>query len=385
MQNPPTDVDFMEVAPENWIHVGGKLGKKFRWFTERYPFLIHGLSLSIGSPAPLDEQLVRDIKSFMQEHSIRMYSEHLSYCGDDGHLYDLMPIPFTDDAVKYVAGRVQRVQDILEQRIALENVSYYAPTDSSMSEMEFLLAVLDEADCDLMLDINNIVVNSINHRYDPNDFLKRMPADRIRYFHIAGHYVEDEDLRVDTSRCTRRRTSLESAGRGLCFCLDRCRHCSSATLIFRLSMNCWARCDASSRCKTNSVRRSLPMDERRDFQAKQYAFAAHIRDPEHRPAPEGIEDRRMAIYTKLFFNNLRSLLATFFPVLRKLHDDDHWARFIRGFMQQHTAKTPYFLQLPEEFLDFLRNEYEPQDDDHPFLTELAHYEYIELALSVSTQ
>jgi uncharacterized protein (UPF0276 family) len=198
MADPPTDIDFMEIAPENWIHVGGALGKKLRFFTERYPFLVHGLSLSIGSPAPLDEQLVRDIKDFMAEHSIRMYSEHLSYCGDDGHLYDLMPIPFTDDAVRYVADRVRRVQDILEQRIALENVSYYAPTDSSMSEKEFLLAVLNEADCDLMLDINNIVVNSINHGYDATDFLNDMPAERIRYFHLAGHYVEAEDLRIDT-------------------------------------------------------------------------------------------------------------------------------------------------------------------------------------------
>ncbi len=198
MADPPEDVDFMEIAPENWIHVGGALGKKLRFFTERYPFLIHGLSLSIGSPAPLDERLVRDIKAFMAEHKIRMYSEHLSYCGDDGHLYDLMPIPFTEDAVHYVAGRVQRVQDILEQRIALENVSYYAPSDSSMTEKDFLLAVLEEADCDLMLDINNIVVNSINHRYDASDFLRDMPAERIRYFHLAGHYVEDEDLRIDT-------------------------------------------------------------------------------------------------------------------------------------------------------------------------------------------
>lgn len=196
--DPPADVDFMEVAPENWIHIGGAMGKKFRWFTERYPFVIHGLSLSIGGPAPLDEQLVRDIKAFMAEHDIRMYSEHLSYCGDDGQLYDLMPIPFTEDAVKYVAGRVRRVQDILEQRIALENVSYYAPTDTSMSEVDFLKGVLEEADCDLMLDINNIVVNSINHSYDPHEFLLQMPAERIRYFHLAGHYVEDEDLRVDT-------------------------------------------------------------------------------------------------------------------------------------------------------------------------------------------
>ena len=195
---PQGRIDFMEIAPENWIHVGGALGKKLRWFTERYPFVIHGLSLSIGSPAPLDEQLVRDIKDFMAEHDIRMYSEHLSYCGDDGHLYDLMPIPFTGDAVTYVANRVRRVQDILEQRIALENVSYYTPTDTSMSEAEFTLAVLEVADCDLMLDINNIVVNSINHNYDAQAFMRSMPAERLRYFHLAGHYVEAEDLRIDT-------------------------------------------------------------------------------------------------------------------------------------------------------------------------------------------
>jgi uncharacterized protein len=198
MADPPTDVDFMEVVPENWIHVGGKLAKKLRFFTERYPIVIHGLSLSIGAPSPLNEQLVRDIKDFMGEHNIRMYSEHLSYCGDDGQLYDLMPIPFTEEAVHYVAARVRRVQDILEQRMALENVSYYAPIDTSMSEREFLLAVLEEADCDLMLDINNIVVNSINHRYDASEFLNAMPAERIRYFHLAGHFVEDEDLRIDT-------------------------------------------------------------------------------------------------------------------------------------------------------------------------------------------
>jgi len=198
MADPPDVVDFMEVAPENWIHVGGALARKLRFFTERYPFVIHGLSLSIGAPSPLNEALVRDIKDFMAEHDIRLYSEHLSACGDDGQLYDLMPIPFTEEAVRYVAKRVQRVQDLLGQRMALENVSFYAPIDSSMSERDFLLAVLEEADCDLMLDINNIVVNSINHRYDASEFLKSMPAERIRYFHLAGHYVEAEDLRIDT-------------------------------------------------------------------------------------------------------------------------------------------------------------------------------------------
>jgi hypothetical protein len=127
------------------------------------------------------------------------------------------------------------------------------------------------------------------------------------------------------------------------------------------------------------------MAERPEFQDKQYAFAAHIRDPKHVPAPDGIEDRRMAIYRELFFNNLRSLLSNMFPVLKKLHADDKWRRLIRQFMQKHQAQTPYFLELPAEFLAFLQNEYELEEDDFPFLIELAHYEYIELALSVSDE
>ena len=198
MANPPDDVDFMEVAPENWIRVGGKLGRKFRFFTERYPFLLHGLSLSIGAPSPLNEALLRDIRDFMQDHGIEFYSEHLSYCGDDGQLYDLMPIPFTEEAAKYVAERIKRAQDILGRRMAVENVSYYTPTDTSLTESEFTNAVLEEADCDLLLDINNIIVNSINHKYDAREFMLSMPSERIKYFHIAGHYVEDEDLRIDT-------------------------------------------------------------------------------------------------------------------------------------------------------------------------------------------
>ena len=196
--NPPGSVDFFEVAPENWIGVGGKLGKDFRHFTERYPFVAHGLSLSIGSPAPLDETFLQRVKRLLDEHNFRCYSEHLSYCSDDGHLYDLLPIPFTEEAVHYVAARIRRVQDILERRIAMENVSYYAAPGKEMEEIDFLNAVLAEADCDLLLDVNNIYVNSINHPYDADRFLKALPAERIMYFHIAGHYDEAEDLKVDT-------------------------------------------------------------------------------------------------------------------------------------------------------------------------------------------
>ncbi len=192
-------IGFMEVAPENWIGIGGKFGKKFRAFTERFDFVCHGLSLSIGSPSELDEDFVRQIGQFLREHKIKYYSEHLSYCSDDGHLYDLLPIPFTEEAVHYVASRIRRVQDILEQTIAMENASYYtAVPGSELSEIEFINAVLEEAGCDLLLDVNNIYVNSINHGYDPITFLKALPAERIAYAHIAGHFNEADDLIVDT-------------------------------------------------------------------------------------------------------------------------------------------------------------------------------------------
>jgi len=191
-------VNFMEVAPENWINVGGQRRKTFRQFTERFPFVCHGLSLSIGGPSPLDQTFIRKVRQFMDEFHIHAYSEHLSYCTDDGHLYDLMPIPFTEEAVSYVANRIAQVQDIIGQRMAIENVSYYAAPGAQLSEIDFINAVIAQADCDLLLDVNNIYVNSVNHHYDPVDFLKALPGDRIAYGHIAGHYNEAEDLIIDT-------------------------------------------------------------------------------------------------------------------------------------------------------------------------------------------
>jgi len=194
----PSQIDFMEVAPENWIDVGGGLGRQFRKITEQIPMVCHGLSLNIGGSAPLDEPFIKRVKQFLETHNIRVYSEHLSYCADDGHLYDLMPIPFTEEAVHYVAERIQRVQDIIGQKMAMENASYYAEMGKEMEEIDFVNAVLEEADCLFHIDINNIYVNSINHKYDAEKFLKALPGDRISYAHIAGHYVEAEDIRVDT-------------------------------------------------------------------------------------------------------------------------------------------------------------------------------------------
>lgn len=197
-QGVPESVDFFEIAPENWIPFGGKLANQFASFTANHTFYAHGLSLSIGSPEPVDVEFVKQIKAFLDTHNIEHYSEHLSYCSGTGHMYDLMPIPFTSEAVKHVASNIKIVQDIIERPLIMENVSYYAAPGQELSEIEFTNAVLAEADCKLLLDVNNIYVNSINHHYDAVDFLTKLPSERITYGHIAGHYNEDVDLIVDT-------------------------------------------------------------------------------------------------------------------------------------------------------------------------------------------
>jgi len=196
------DINFMEIAPENWMNVGGRLGKQFRSFTERFDFLCHGLSLSIGSPDSLDIDFIKQVAEFMKLHDIKAYSEHLSYCSNDGHMYDLMPIPFTEEAVHYVADRIRTVQDIIEQPLIIENVSAYAQPGKEMEEIDFLKAVVKEADCRILLDVNNVFVNSTNHGFDAKDYLKKIPTERISYLHIAGHYEEAKDLLVDTHGAT---------------------------------------------------------------------------------------------------------------------------------------------------------------------------------------
>jgi uncharacterized protein (UPF0276 family) len=199
MTDVPAAINFFEISPENYLDLGGKKARDFRWFTERYPFVAHGLSLSIGGPDPLDQAFLLRIKNFLSEHNIRLYTEHLSYCANNGHLYDLLPIPFTEEAVHYVAERIRRTQDILEQQIALENASYYAESPiSEMDELSFINAVIEEADCWLHLDVNNIYVNSVNHHYDPVQFLSGLPGERIVYCHVAGHDYDGPDLIIDT-------------------------------------------------------------------------------------------------------------------------------------------------------------------------------------------
>jgi len=193
------DPSFIEAAPENWIGVGGYWKKQFDKALDRYPLYTHGLSLSIGSPDPLDFDFLKKIKQFLNDTDAKVYSEHLSFSKcDNAHLYDLLPIPFTSDAVNHVAERIRQVQDFLERRIAIEIVSYYTPVAAEMEEIEFIKSVLEEADCDLLLDVNNIYVNAFNHNYNAHDFIDQIPMERVKYIHMAGHTKVAEDLIIDT-------------------------------------------------------------------------------------------------------------------------------------------------------------------------------------------
>jgi uncharacterized protein len=196
------DFDFLECAPENWIGVGGRLGEAFAALSARHPLTCHGLSLSLGGPEPLDEVFLARLRRFLDQHGVALYSEHLSWCSDDGHLYDLLPLPFTEEAVEHVARRIRRVQELLGRRIAIENVSTYArlpvPAGASLDEAGFVVAVLERADCDLLLDVNNVYVNAANHGDDAHRFLARMPSSRIACYHVAGHFARADGLKIDT-------------------------------------------------------------------------------------------------------------------------------------------------------------------------------------------
>lgn len=195
----PAAIDFLEIAPENWMDMGGESAEYLRWFATQRPLVCHGLSLSLGGPSPLDTAFLKRVRRFLDRYAISLYTEHLSFCSDAGHLYDLLPIPFTEEAVRYTAARIRQTQDILQRRIAVENASFYAWAPiNAMTELEFVRAVVAEADCDLHLDVNNVYVNSINHGSDAMAFIDGLPAERVVYMHIAGHFQEREDLLIDT-------------------------------------------------------------------------------------------------------------------------------------------------------------------------------------------
>lgn len=191
--------DFLEFAPENWMGMGGYWNRIRKEAVDRYPVTCHGLSLSLGSPEPLDLEFIRELKVFLDENHVRIFSEHLSYTKSrNAHLYDLLPIPFRKDAVNHVVDRIRQVQDFLERPLAIENVSYYTPVAAQMTEIEFVSEIVEKAECQLLLDVNNVYVNAFNHGYDAREFIGKLPLDRVAYIHMAGHEQVGPDLIIDT-------------------------------------------------------------------------------------------------------------------------------------------------------------------------------------------
>ena len=190
---------FIEFAPENWMNIGGYWKQILDKAVENFPIVCHGLSLSIGSPDELNWAFIKDLKTFLDRNKVLLYSEHLSYSQtNNAHLYDLLPIPFTSDAVAHIVERIKKVQDFLERPLVIENVSYYTPVAAQMSEANFINEIVSQSGCKLLLDVNNVYVNAFNHQYNAKDFIKQMPLDSVEYIHIAGHEQVADDLIIDT-------------------------------------------------------------------------------------------------------------------------------------------------------------------------------------------
>ena len=199
LQSSELQPDFIEVAPENWMGIGGYWKQQLNAVRKQYPLFLHGLSLSVGSPDGIDLQFVKKLKRFIDETDATLYSEHLSFTStNNAHLYDLLPIPFTNQALNRVVSNIKQVQDVLGRRIILENSSYYTVLKQEMSELEFIREIVSRADCDLLLDVNNVFVNAFNHGYNSREFIEQLPLDRVQYIHMAGHYQVNESLIVDT-------------------------------------------------------------------------------------------------------------------------------------------------------------------------------------------
>ncbi len=190
---------FVEFAPENWMGMGGFWRKQLEKVAQEYPMVCHGLSLSIGSDDELDWDFLKELKAFMQEFPVLHYSEHLSFSKcQNAHFYDLLPIPFREDAVKHIVERIKQVQDFLGRKIAIENVSYYLSVAPEMEEADFIRTIVEEADCHLLLDVNNVYVNAFNHGFDAREFILKLPLDRVSNIHMAGHEKVSPDLIIDT-------------------------------------------------------------------------------------------------------------------------------------------------------------------------------------------
>jgi uncharacterized protein (UPF0276 family) len=198
--HPPRELEWFEIAPENYMEIGGWVYRDFLKLTEIRPVITHSVSLSLGSIDPLNRTFLKQLKKFIRDHGIPMASDHICFSSfNQVQFDDLLPLPFTEEAVKHISKRIKQVQEILEVPFAAENISYYAPSGApEMSEPDFIRAVIEESGAWLLLDVNNLYVNSVNHGFDPVEYIRKMPLDRIAYVHMAGHWKKKEGFLIDT-------------------------------------------------------------------------------------------------------------------------------------------------------------------------------------------
>jgi uncharacterized protein (UPF0276 family) len=197
-------VAFLEVAPENYMHRGGRAPQRFGELAERFSVITHGLMMSLGSPDPLGADYFDELKTFLDRYDPPWHSDHVCFSGLDGVLlHDLLPVPFTSSSARHIADRVREAADRLERPMAVENISWYLELGhKTMDEPEFLTELLERADCGLLLDVNNVFVNAQNHGFDPYDWMARIPLERVWQLHIAGHEPYDETMLLDTHGAT---------------------------------------------------------------------------------------------------------------------------------------------------------------------------------------
>lgn len=196
----PDEVRWLEIHPENYVRRGGRFALNLERALDRWAIVPHGLTLCFGATERFERGYLRELAELLERVNAPWYSDHLCFAGIDGiFLHDLLPLPFTRESIEIAAARVREVRDAIERPVAIENVSYYAdPAPRAMEEPDFVLEVLEAADCKLLLDVNNVFVNSINHRFDPKAYIDRIPPERVVQIHVAGHFTRKNGIIIDT-------------------------------------------------------------------------------------------------------------------------------------------------------------------------------------------
>ena len=200
LERRPAEIDFLEIHPENYMRRGGRFPALLEAARRDYPIGTHGLTMSFGSLEPFDAEYLSDLRAFLSDLEVSFHSDHLCFGGAHGtFVHDLLPLPFTEEAARLCISRITEARDALDRPIAIENVSYYAAqSDHGLDEAHFLSHVLAESDALLLLDVNNVYVNSQNFGFDARAFIDLLPAARVAQIHIAGHVVRPDGLRIDT-------------------------------------------------------------------------------------------------------------------------------------------------------------------------------------------